>query len=120
MTITILLDLITALLLVVGGFFAFAAALGVLRLPDILIRMHASTKAATLGAGMILVAVALHFHVLSVTSRAVATIIFLLVTAPVAAHMIGRAAYRSRVPLWEKTVVDQLAEARRREGGEAS
>lgn len=106
-----MIDLLTALLLLSGGFFCAAAALGVLRMPDLMIRMHASTKAGTLGAGLILLAVAVHFGDVSVASRALAAIAFLLITAPVAAHMIGRAAYRTGVPLWEHSVVDELANA---------
>ncbi|MCG8357530.1 MAG: monovalent cation/H(+) antiporter subunit G [Kiloniellales bacterium] len=106
-------EILAALLVVAGGFFALAAALGVLRLPDVLIRMHASTKAGTLGCGLILVAVAVHFGDTGIVARAVAAIVFLLLTAPVAAHMIGRAAYRTGVPLWQGTVIDELAQARR-------
>jgi len=101
-------DILTSLLVVLGAFFAFAAALGVLRLPDVLIRMHASTKAGTLGCGLILVAVAVHFSETGITARAVAAVVFLMLTAPVAAHMIGRAAYRTGVPLWKGTKVDEL------------
>lgn len=101
-------EILTALLVVAGGLFALAAAVGVLRLPDVLIRMHASTKAGTLGCGLILVAVAVHFGETGITARALAAIIFLIVTAPVAAHMIGRAAYRTGVPLWGQSVVDDL------------
>ena len=106
-------EILAALLVVAGGFFALAAALGVLRLPDVLIRMHASTKAGTLGCGLILVAVAVHFGDTGIVARAVAAVVFLLLTAPVAAHMIGRAAYRTGVPLWQGTVIDELAQARR-------
>ena len=101
-------DILTSILVVAGGLFALAAALGVLRMPDVLIRMHASTKAGTLGCGLILLAVAVHFAETGVTARAVAAIVFLLLTAPVAAHMIGRAAYRTGVPLWKGTVIDEL------------
>ena len=100
-------EIVTAVLLVLGGFFALTAGLGILRMPDVLVRMQASTKAGTLGAGLILAAVAVYFNSLSVTSLAVVTIVFLLVTAPVAAHMIGRAAYLTRVPLWDRMVVDE-------------
>ena len=79
-----------------------------LRLPDVLIRMHASTKAGTLGCGLILVAAAVHFGETGIVARAVAAIVFLMLTAPVAAHMIGRAAYRTGVPLWKGTVIDEL------------
>lgn len=93
-------EYILVALILLGSFFCFVAGLGVLRLPDVLIRMHASTKAGTLGAGLILIAVAVFFADTTTITRAVATIVFLLITAPVAAHMIGRAAFRSGVTLW--------------------
>jgi multicomponent Na+:H+ antiporter subunit G len=99
---------LTALLVLVGGFFVFAAALGVARLPDVLIRMHASTKAGTLGCGLILLAAAIHFAETAIVARALATIVFIMLTAPVGAHMIARAAYRTGVPLWRGMVVDEL------------
>lgn len=104
-----MMEILTAVLIVAGGLFSIAAGLGVLRLPDVLIRMHASTKAGTLGCGLILVAVAVHFAEIAIVARAVAAIVFLMMTAPVAAHMIGRAAYRTGVPLWKETVIDELA-----------
>ncbi|PWK59112.1 monovalent cation/H(+) antiporter subunit G [Roseicyclus mahoneyensis] len=100
---------IMAGLVVLGGFFCFVAGLGVLRLPDVLIRMHASTKAGTLGAGLILVAVAIYFGDAATITRAIAAILFLLLTAPVAAHMIGRAAFRDGTPLW-RTKIEAGAE----------
>jgi multicomponent Na+:H+ antiporter subunit G len=103
---------LTAALLLAGGLFGFIAAMGMLRLPDMITRMHASTKAGTLGAGLIMVAVAIHFMEVGITLRAAAAILFLLLTAPVAAHVIGRAAYRSGIALWERTWVDELASAR--------
>lgn len=103
-------DILTAIVLVLGSLFCFVAALGMLRLPDTVIRMHAATKAGTLGAGFILVGEAIFYMDLSITLRALATIIFLLLTAPVAAHLIGRAAYYSNIRLWEKTWVDELAQ----------
>jgi monovalent cation/proton antiporter MnhG/PhaG subunit len=69
---------IMAALVMLGGFFCFVAGLGVLRLPDVLIRMHASTKAGTLGAGLILVAVAIYFADAATITRAIAAILFLL------------------------------------------
>ena len=104
-------EIVTSVLVVAGGLFALAAALGVLRLPDVLIRMHASTKAGTLGCGLILGAVAVYFGETGIVARAVAAIVFLMLTAPVAAHMIARAAYRTRVPLWHGTVIDELGHA---------
>lgn len=86
-----MLEYITGSLLLLGGFFSVIAAVGMVRLPDLLTRMHASTKAGTLAGTLILIAVALWFGETSVTVRAVLAILFLLLTAPIGAHMIGRA-----------------------------
>ena len=101
-------EIITALLLVLGSLFSFVAALGMLRLPDTVIRMHAATKAGTLGAGFILFAVAFFYAELGISLRAFAAITFLLLTAPVAAHLIGRAAYWTGIRLSSRTWVDHL------------
>ena len=103
-----MIELITSLLLILGSFFSFVAALGMLRLPDTLTRMHAATKAGTLGTGMILIAVAVFYQEIGMSLRALTTILFLLLTAPVAAHLIGRAAYYSGIKLWNKTWLDEL------------
>jgi len=105
---SLILEWFVAALVVAGGFFAFVAALGVVRLPDLYTRMHASTKAGTLGAGMIYTAVAIHFGDTVSISLSLLTILFVLITAPVAAHAIGRAAYRSGTHLWERTRCDEL------------
>jgi len=99
--------IIAATLLIVGSLFCLVAAVGMLRLPDTLIRMHAATKAGTLGTGFILAAEA---DELGTTIRAVAVIVFLLLTAPVAAHLIGRAAYHRGIQLFDKTWIDELGE----------
>ena len=104
-------EIITAVLLVLGSLFSFVAALGMLRLPDTVIRMHAATKAGTLGAGLVLIGEAFFYAELGIILRALAAITFLLLTAPVAAHLIGRAAYYSNIRLWHKTWIDQLAES---------
>lgn len=107
-----MIEWITAILILAGALFALVAAVGVLRLPDVLIRMHASTKAGTLGCGLILLALAVEAGgEIGIVARAVAAFIFLLLTAPVAAHMIGRAAYRTGVPLWKETRIDELKDA---------
>jgi multicomponent Na+:H+ antiporter subunit G len=87
-----MIEIVAGVLILVGGLFALIAALGVLRLPDVLTRMHASTKAGTLASALILVAVALVFGTASVTTKAIAAILFLMLTAPLAAHMLGRSA----------------------------
>ncbi len=104
-------DTLIALLLLGGTFFALVAAIGVVRMPDIYMRLSASSKASTLGASFILAAVALFFGTTAVTGKVLAIIAFTLLTAPVAAHMLGRAAYFSGVPLWDKSVRDELGGA---------
>jgi multicomponent Na+:H+ antiporter subunit G len=99
---------ISMIFFVLGAFLMFLAGLGLLRMPDVFLRMSAATKASTLGAGFILLAAALYFEDLGTSSRAIATIFFLLLTGPVAAHRIGRAAYFDGVPLWNGTIRDDL------------
>ncbi|MGM0913161.1 MAG: monovalent cation/H(+) antiporter subunit G [Pseudomonadota bacterium] len=95
-------------LILIGALFMLLAALGVVRLPDLLTRMHATTKAATLGATLIMLAVALHFAQVAVVARAFGVILFIMMTAPVAAHVIGRAGYFVGSRLWEGTLKDEL------------
>jgi multicomponent Na+:H+ antiporter subunit G len=99
---------ITAILMLLGATFMLLAAIGITRMPDTFTRMQPATKASTLGVGCMLLAVAVHFESVGVTARALAGIVFVVLTAPVAAHMIGRAAYIMGVPLWEGTKLDEL------------
>lgn len=100
-------EYVSAVLLVVGASFMLLAGLGVLRLPDLYMRLQAATKASTLGAGCLLLGVAVHFQDLGVTTRAVLVVAFFFLTAPVGAHVIARAAYAVGVPLWEGTITDE-------------
>lgn len=101
-------EAVVMVFMLVGAFFMFLAGVGVLRMPDLFLRMSATAKAGTLGAGLILLGAAFYFDSFSIYTRAIAIIVFLLLTAPVAAHMIGRAAYFDGVPLWKGTVQDDL------------
>ncbi len=101
-------DILSSTLVVVGALFALLAAIGLVRFPDIYLRMHAATKAGTLGAGSILLGLAFHAGQADVTLKAVLGIVFLVVTAPIAAHLLGRAAYCSKVPMWSRTTMDEL------------
>ncbi|BET57585.1 monovalent cation/H(+) antiporter subunit G [Geobacter sp. 60473] len=102
-------DTIIAILLGGGTFFSVVAAIGIVRFPDLYMRLSAATKASTLGASLMLAGAGLFFDDAAVTGKITAIIIFIVLTAPVAAHMLGRAAYFSGVPLWEKSVRDDLA-----------
>jgi multicomponent Na+:H+ antiporter subunit G len=87
------LGYLCGLLLIGSAIFSLAAAIGILRLPDLYMRTHAASKAGTLGAGLALMAIALYSLDGSVALRAAAGFIFLLLTAPVSAHLLARAAY---------------------------
>ena len=106
-----------------GTAFMLVAAIGLLRLPDLYTRMHAVTKAGTLGVGLVLISAAVAFGDVSVMTRSLVAILFVLLTAPVSAHMIGRAGYLGKVELWEGTAFDDWEggyETLRREGEEES
>lgn len=92
----------------VGALFVLLAAIGVVRMPDFYLRVSVTTKAATLGIGLILIGAAIYFKDGSVTSRVIAIIVFLLLTAPVGAHMIGRTSYFIGTKLWENSVMNEL------------
>jgi multicomponent Na+:H+ antiporter subunit G len=102
------IDLIAALFVIAGSLLMLLAAVGLIRMPDVYVRLQASTKAASLGAGCLLLALALHFNELAVTVRAMLAIAFIFLTVPVSGHMIGRAAYLVGVELWERTQWDEL------------
>lgn len=101
-------DFVCLALMLLGAGFMILSGLGIVRMPDLYMRMSATTKTATLGVGCILLATAIHFDDVGVTSRAIATLVFLFLTAPIAAHMIGRTAYLTGVKLWKGTVCDEL------------
>lgn len=103
-----MLTWIVALIMILGAFFIFIASLGLVRMPDLFLRMSATSKAATLGAGLMLLATAIYFNNFTITIRVLSIIAFITLTIPVAAHMIGRAAYFDGVPLWDKTEIDEL------------
>jgi multicomponent Na+:H+ antiporter subunit G len=101
-------ETLSAVLMIVGTIFTVLAVIGILRMPDLFQRLSTATKAATLGVGSLLLAAAVHFDDLGTTTRSLATIFFLVLTAPIAAHIIGRAAYFVNTPLWEGTICDEL------------
>lgn len=101
-------EIISVVFIVIGSLFIFLSAVGLLRMPDLFMRMSATTKASTLGVGFVLLGTAIHFWDVGIISRAIIIISFLLLTAPIAAHMIGRAAYFNNVPLWKGTIRDDL------------
>jgi multicomponent Na+:H+ antiporter subunit G len=104
-------EAITASFIVVAAFLCGAAGIGLVRLPDVLSRLHAATKPQILGLGLIVVDVALSNVSLATIAFAVAILFFQGLTAPISAHMVGRAAYRGDHLRRDLLVTDQLADA---------
>ncbi|MDP2119299.1 MAG: monovalent cation/H(+) antiporter subunit G [Hoeflea sp.] len=104
-----LLILISAALLLIGSAFTLIASLGLLRLPDLYTRMHAASKAGTMGACLMLIALAIHAADFGTMSRALAGVVFILLTAPVSAHLLAKAAYAVGYRLHESSVRDEMA-----------
>ncbi len=102
-----MIEIIVGCILIVGALFALLAAIGMVRFPDLYTRMHAASKAGTLGSGLMLLALALYSSEFSVVSRALAGIVFFLLTTPVAAHLLARAAYVTGTKPWAGTVIDE-------------
>ena len=104
------LDLIGALLLVLGAFFCLAAAVGVVRFPDVLTRLHAATKPQVFGLVLILTGVALTLRTGHVAVLAAFTVGLQILTAPVSGHMLARTAYRTDQWDDQHAVMDELGE----------
>ncbi len=106
--ISLLAALGVAALMIVGALFSLIAAIGLNRLPDLYTRMHAASKAGTVGSGLLLLAVGLHAADVATFGRAVAGIVFFVLTAPVSAHLLARAAHKVGYPLWSKSVRNDM------------
>ncbi|MCG6925944.1 MAG: monovalent cation/H(+) antiporter subunit G [Acidobacteria bacterium] len=96
-----------AALLILGSAFMLLAGVGLIRLPDLFLRMSATAKAATLGASLTVLGAAAHFGDAATAGKGLVIVFFLFLTAPVAAHKIGRAGYRRGAPLYEGTICDE-------------
>jgi len=105
-----MISVLIGILCTIGALAILVAAIGILRMPDFYLRLSVTVKAATLGGGLLLLAAAFYFpDEVSVTTKALAIIFFLTLTAPVAAHLIGRTAYFIGTEQWKGTVRDDLA-----------
>lgn len=87
----VLIDVISAGALIAGAALALIAAIGVHRLPDTLARMHAATKPATLGVVLCAVGAVLQLSDLSDAAKIAVVVVLQLVSAPIGAHVLGRA-----------------------------
>jgi len=98
----------TIIALVIGTFFTLVGSFGLIKLPDVFCRMHAATKASTLGLAAFLVAVFIQLPTKELGIKSFVAILFAYLTAPVGAHMLAQSAYKRRVKMWENSVCDEL------------
>jgi multicomponent Na+:H+ antiporter subunit G len=102
-------DVVAGALLIAGSSLALVAGIGIARFPDLYARMHAATKPATLGLALCAAGAAMAVTDLSDTARLALLVGLQFLTAPVGAHLIGRAAYPTPGILGRFNVIDELA-----------
>jgi multicomponent Na+:H+ antiporter subunit G len=103
-----LIEILTLIFATLGVGFMVLSSIGMLRMPDLYTRIHAAAKAGTVGVIGTLLALGVHSQDFLTIAKMTALIGFFLLTAPVASHMIDRAAYLTRVETTDTTVVDDL------------
>lgn len=101
-------DVLSAVFMVVGAVMSLGAAIGLLRFPDLLSRMHAATKPQVLGLFLLLASIGLQLRTWWVWPVLLVAWIFQLLTVPVSAHMVGRAGYRTKHLHRELLTSDEL------------
>jgi len=111
MSFDLIADILTGIFLLLGAFLSLAAGVGLIRFPDAIARMHATTKPQILGLIFILAGIALQERRLSTILVLIALLAFQMMTAPISAHMIGRAGYRNDVIAPGSLLVDELKQS---------
>ena len=105
-----MIEVLAVTIIAIGVLFDIFGCIGLLRLPDVYNRIQSSTKCVTVGTCFILVGSLVLLDSLPDTVKGVLCIAFILITSPTAAHALARAAHRSGIALWERSVVDQYEE----------
>ena len=100
----------SVIVIIIGLVFDFFGCLGLVRFPDVYNRLHSSIKCVTLGTCSILLGLFLSKGFSPAGIKALLCILFLVLTAPVSAHVLARSAHKSGVKLWEKSACDKYAE----------
>lgn len=99
----VMIQIITIILVVIGVFFYMVGTIGLLRFPDFYCRTHATTKCDTLGAGSILLGLAIYEHFSFNAFKILALMILILITSPTSGHLLARAAYKAGLLPWRKS-----------------
>lgn len=100
------MELIGAIITLIGSFVLLIASIGLYRMPDVFNRLQVGTKATTLGTILSLIGLAFVFP--GYTGKLILLIIFIMITNPVSSHVLARAAYQCKVRMTRRTVVDKL------------
>ncbi len=103
-----IIEIISAVLVIGGSFFLLIAAIGILKLPDFYIRNSAVTKAITFGLSLMLIGIAVYFHTIIASLKIAGILFFLFLTSPVASHVISRAAWKNKVAFWKETHINDF------------
>jgi multicomponent Na+:H+ antiporter subunit G len=111
MTLDGILDALAVICLLLSALFSVAAGIGLMRFPDALTRMHAATKPQVFGLMLVLAALALSERSWATLPTLTPILLFQMLTAPISAHMIGRAGYRAGNVSEEHLHSDELDEA---------
>lgn len=106
-----ILDVLTGVFVLVGAFLSLAAGIGLMRFPDAIARMHATTKPQIAGITFIIAAIVLQDRTWQTFWILFAVLFFQMLTAPIAAHMVGRAGYRTGIMKRDRIFVDELRDA---------
>ncbi len=104
-------EIVIGIFLILGSFIVLLAGTGVVKMPDIYTRMSATSKASTLGVSVILITTGFFFGTTEIITRTILIVVFLMITAPVASHLLGKAAYLNKLPLWDRTKRDDLSKS---------
>ena len=115
--IKMIIEVLFALLILTGALLSAVSSFGLIRLPDVYLRSHAAAKSATLGVLCVLSGAFLYFAFFLdfISAKLLLGIVFVFMTSPLSAHLTGRAAYRTGVPLWNRRIQDDLKEVLEKE-----
>lgn len=102
------MEIAMTIILGLGSLLILLGAIGLNRFPDIYMRMHAATKAPSLGISLMLIAFILYFGTYAIALKAVMIILFIFITTPIASHAIGATAHHLKIKKWTKMKMDDL------------
>lgn len=96
--------------LILGALFILISAIGILRLPDLFMRMHATTKTNSMGITLLLGATMMAFPQLTIILKSLLVLVFIYLTTPLGSHMIGKAGLIRKTKKWHKHIRDDFTE----------